>query len=57
MPLASVRLTEAGFLPAPEVAARLLEEAAEAARRAQAEQAAARRSPRRHSPQASRRAR
>jgi hypothetical protein len=45
MPLASVRLTEAGFLPAPEVAARLLEEAAEAARRAQAEQAAASRSP------------
>ena len=45
MPLASVRLTEAGFLPSPEVAARLLEEAAEAARRAQAEQAAASRSP------------
>ena len=45
MPLASVRLTEAGFLPAPEAAARLLEEAAEAARRAPAEQAAASRSP------------
>ena len=45
MPLAGVRLTEAGFLPSPEVAARLLEEAAEAAQRAQAEQAAASRSP------------
>ena len=41
MSLANVRLTEAGFLPSPEVAARLLEEAAEAARLAQAEQAAA----------------
>jgi hypothetical protein len=46
MSLASVRLTEAGLLPSPEVAARLLEEAAaEALRRAQAEQAAASRSP------------
>jgi Competence protein CoiA-like family len=41
MPLASVRLTETGFLPSLEVAARLEAEAAATARRAQAEQAAA----------------
>lgn len=43
MPLASVRLTATGFLPSPEVAAGLEAEAAAAARRAQAEQAVARR--------------
>lgn len=41
MPLASVRLTESGFLPSREVTARLEEEAAAAARSAQARQAAA----------------
>ena len=45
MPLASVRLTETGFLPSLEVAARLKAEAATAVRRAQAEQPAASQGP------------
>jgi hypothetical protein len=40
MPLSSARLTESGFLPSPEVAALLQVEAAEAARRAAARDAA-----------------
>ncbi len=41
MPLSSVRLTRSGFLPSAEVIARLKEEAADAARRADAERTAA----------------